>query len=110
MYITLHRHLSTAREKIRYCKYVLYTDGILKYVQSVRARKRDHSTIMVVEHTQDLAAYEKTGQYHGVYHVLQGTLAPSLGKGPMIFASKKLEERLKNPEVKELILCYKLQS
>ena len=67
--------------------------------------KRDHSTIMVVEHTQDLAAYEKTGQYHGVYHVLQGTLAPSLGKGPDDIRFKELEERLKNPEVKELILA-----
>ena len=61
--------------------------------------------ITVVEHTQDLAAYEKTGQYHGVYHVLQGTLAPSLGKGPDDIRFKELEERLNNPEVKELILA-----
>ena len=53
----------------------------------------------------DLAAYEKTGQYHGVYHVLQGTLAPSLGKGPDDIRFKELEERLNNPEVKELILA-----
>ena len=62
---------------------------------------------MVVEHTQDLGCLrKKPGQYHGVYHVLQGTLAPSLGKrSRLIFASKELEERLKNPEVKELILA-----
>ncbi len=60
---------------------------------------------MVVEHTQDLAAYEKTGQYNGVYHVLQGTLVPSLGKGPDDIRFKELEERLDNTPVKELILA-----
>ena len=93
-----------ARENIKYCKecYTL-TDQELCPICSNPAR--DHSTIMVVEHTQDLAAYEKTGQYHGVYHVLQGTLAPSLGKGPDDIRFKELEERLNNPEVKELILA-----
>ena len=100
----LAQTLVTAREKIRYCKYCCtLTDS---EVCPICARtKRDHSPIMVVEHTQDLAAYEKTGQYHGVYHVLQGTLAPSLGKGPDDIRFKELEERLNNPEVKELILA-----
>ena len=85
----LAQTLVTAREKIRYCKYCCtLTDS--EVCPICASTKRDHSTIMVVEHTQDLAAYEKTGQYHGVYHVLQGTLAPSLGKGP---------------DVKELILA-----
>ena len=74
----LAQTLVTAREKIRYCKYCCtLTDS--EVCPICASTKRDHSTIMVVEHTQDLAAYEKTGQYHGVYHVLQGTLAPSLG-------------------------------
>ena len=98
----LAQTLVTAREKIRYCKYCCtLTDS--EVCPICASTKRDHSTIMVVEHTQDLAAYEKTGQYHGVYHVLQGTLAPSLGKGPDDIRFKELEERLKNPEVKELI-------
>ena len=42
--------------------------------------KRDHSTIMVVENTRDLMAYEKTGKYEGVYHVLHGAISPMLGK------------------------------
>ena len=100
----LAQTLVTAREKIRYCKYCCtLTDS--EVCPICASTKRDHSTIMVVEHTQDLAAYEKTGQYHGVYHVLQGTLAPSLGKGPDDIRFKELEERLKNPEVKELILA-----
>ena len=96
--------ITGAREKIRYCKYCCtLTDS--EVCPICASTKRDHSTIMVVEHTQDLAAYEKTGQYHGVYHVLQGTLAPSLGKGPDDIRFKELEERLNNPEVKELILA-----
>ena len=53
----------------------------------------------------NLCEHEKRSQYDGVYHVLQGTLAPSLGKGPDDIRFKELEERLKNPEVKELILA-----
>ena len=37
---------------------------------------------MVVENTRDLAAYEKTGKYEGVYHVLHGAISPMLGIGP----------------------------
>ncbi len=37
---------------------------------------------MVVENTRDLAAYEKTGKYDGVYHVLHGAISPMLGIGP----------------------------
>ena len=43
---------------------------------------RDQKTIMVVETPRDLAAYEKTGKYEGVYHVLHGAISPMLGIGP----------------------------
>ena len=96
--------LVSARKNIRYCKCCCtLTDREICPICS--SDKRDHSTIMVVEHTQDLAAYEKTGQYNGVYHVLQGTLVPSLGKGPDDIRFKELGERLDNTPVKELILA-----
>lgn len=96
--------LVSARKNIRYCKCCCtLTDREICPICS--SDKRDHSTIMVVEHTQDLAAYEKTGQYNGVYHVLQGTLVPSLGKGPDDIRFKELEERLDNTPAKELILA-----
>lgn len=96
--------LVSARKNIRYCKYCCtLTDGDVCPICA--SDKRDHSTIMVVEHTKDLAAYEKTGQYHGVYHVLQGTLVPSLGKGPDDIRFKELEARLDQFPVKELILA-----
>lgn len=96
--------LVSARKNIRYCKCCCtLTDREICPICT--SDKRDHSTIMVVEHTQDLAAYEKTGQYNGVYHVLQGTLVPSLGKGPDDIRFKELMERLDSTPVKELILA-----
>ena len=70
-----------ARENVRYCKECqTLTDQELCPI--CRNEKRDHSTIMVVENTRDLAAYEKTGKYEGVYHVLHGAISPMLGVGP----------------------------
>lgn len=66
--------------------------------------KRDHSTIMVVETTRDLAAYEKTGKYNGVYHVLHGAISPMLGIGPSDIRLKELVERLKG-DVSEVIIA-----
>ena len=102
------RHLAdvmvTAREKIRYCK-VCCTLTDTEVCPICSSPNRDHSTIMVVEHTKDLAAYEKTGQYDGVYHVLQGSLVPSLGKGPDDIRFKELETRVAEGNIKEVILA-----
>ncbi len=53
-------------------------------VRSAATDKRDHQTIMVVENTRDLAAYEKTGKYDGVYHVLHGAISRCLESVRMI--------------------------
>lgn len=66
--------------------------------------KRDHSLIMVVEHTQDLAAYEKTGKYEGVYHVLHGAISPMMGIGPEDIRLKELMQRLSG-DVQEVIVA-----
>ena len=65
---------------------------------------RDHSTIMVVENTRDLAAYEKTGKYNGVYHVLHGAISPMLGIGPNDIKLKELMLRLQG-DVEEVIIA-----
>jgi recombination protein RecR len=59
---------------------------------------------MVVEDTRDLIAYEKTGQYDGVYHVLQGAINPSLGITPADIRLKELMQRLQG-EVEEVIIA-----
>ena len=64
-----------ARRNIRYCK-TCYTLTDAEECPICSNSGRDHSTIMVVETPRDLAAYEKTGQYDGVYHVLHGAIFP----------------------------------
>ena len=99
----LAQTLVTAREKIRYCKYCCtLTDS--EVCPICASTKRDHSTIMVVENTRDLAAYEKTGKFDGVYHVLHGAISPMLGIGPDDIKLKELIMRLQG-DVKEVIVA-----
>ena len=72
----------SARHNVRYCK-TCYTLTDQEECPVCRNSERDHKTIMVVETTRDLAAYEKTGKYNVVYHVLHGAISPMLGIGPV---------------------------
>ena len=67
--------------------------------------RRDRTTIMVVESPQDMAAYEKTKQYHGLYHVLHGAINPMLGVGPEDLKIRELLRRLNQGGVEEVILA-----
>ena len=92
-----------AREHVRYCSCCCtLTDAELCPVCANPAR--DHSTIMVVETARDLAAYEKTSRYNGVYHVLQGAISPMLGIGPEDIRLKELIKRLEG-DIKEVIIA-----
>lgn len=95
--------MTEARDNVRYCKqcYTL-TDRDLCPICS--NSNRDRKTIMVVEDTRDLAAYEKTGKYNGVYHVLHGAISPMLGIGPGDIRLKELMERLQG-DVDEVIIA-----
>lgn len=92
-----------AKENVRYCKECFaLTDQELCPI--CRNPARDHGTIMVVESTRDLAAYEKTGKFNGVYHVLHGAISPMLGIGPNDIRLKELMQRLQG-DVKEVIIA-----
>jgi recombination protein RecR len=92
-----------AKRNVRYCKECLtLTDDELCPI--CRNKDRDHSVIMVVEDTRDLAAYEKTGKYEGVYHVLHGAISPMLGIGPNDIRLKELMQRLQG-DIKEVIIA-----
>lgn len=92
-----------AKENVRYCKNCLtLTDKELCPICA--SGKRDQKTIMVVENTRDLAAYEKTGRYEGVYHVLHGAISPMLGIEPKDIKLKELMERLIG-DVNEVIIA-----
>ncbi len=92
-----------AKENVRYCKECFtLTD---KEICPVCANaKRNHAQIMVVENTRDLAAYEKTGKYEGIYHVLHGAISPMLGIGPGDIKLKELVSRLEGA-VEEVIIA-----
>ena len=95
--------ISSAKENIRYCRECFtLTDTDLCPVCA--NAKRDHETIMVVENPRDMAAYEKTGKYEGVYHVLHGAISPMLGIGPNDLKIKELILRLE-ADVKEVIIA-----
>ena len=92
-----------ARSNVRYCRECQnLTDQELCPICA--NENRDHKTIMVVENTRDLAAYEKTGKYDGVYHVLHGAISPMLGIGPGDIRLKELMQRLQG-DVDEVIIA-----
>ena len=100
---SLAEAMVTARNNVRYCKCCCtLTDQDLWPI--CRDTDRDHSTIMVVETPRDLAAYEKTGRYNGVYHVLHGAISPMLGIGTEDIRLKELVQRLQG-DVKEVIIA-----
>lgn len=99
----LTKTIMEAKENVRYCRecYTLTDKEVCPICDNP---KRDHSTIMVVENARDLAAYEKTGKYEGVYHVLHGAISPMLGIGPGDIKLKELIKRLEK-DVSEVIIA-----
>lgn len=95
--------MTEARNNVRYCNecFTLTEQEICPICANAG---RDHKTIMVVENTRDLAAYEKTGRYTGVYHVLHGAISPMLGIGPNDIKLKELMQRLQ-ADVNEVIIA-----
>lgn len=95
--------ITQARNNVRYCKqcFTLTDDDLCPICKD---EKRNHKVIMVVENTRDLAAYEKTGKYEGVYHVLHGAISPMLGIGPGDIRLKELMHRLQG-DVDEVIIA-----
>ena len=93
----LSQAITEARRNVRYCKtcYTLTDHEICPICKK---------TIMVVEDTRDLAAYEKTQKYTGVYHVLHGAISPMLGIGPGDIKLKELMQRLQE-DVDEVIIA-----
>jgi len=67
--------------------------------------KRDHEIICVVEEPKDILSIEKTGEYHGVYHVLMGVISPLDGIGPDNLRIDSLVKRIKSSGIKETILA-----
>ncbi len=99
----LSNAIITAKQNVRYCTncYTLTDNELCPICAS---DKRDHKIIMVVENPRDLAAYEKTGKFEGVYHVLHGAISPMLGIGPDEIKLKELILRLQG-DINEVIIA-----
>lgn len=92
-----------AKQHVCYCKSCLtLTDKELCPICS--SEKRNKRQIMVVENPRDLAAYERTQKYEGVYHVLHGAISPMLGIGPADIKLKELMIRLQG-DIEEVIIA-----
>lgn len=92
-----------AKDKVRYCSICcnLTEEDVCPICSN---GKRDRSIIMVVEDPRDMAAYERTKEFHGVYHVLHGAISPMTGVTPQDIRIKELVSRM-DDMVKEVILA-----
>lgn len=93
-----------AKQNIKYCK-TCYTITDREECPICASEKRNHKLIMVVESPRDLAAYERCGQYQGVYHVLHGVINPAMGIGANDIRLKELITRLTQVDAEELIVA-----
>ena len=93
----------SAKQNVKYCKrcFTLTDEELCPICKNAA---RNQKQIMVVENTRDLAAYEKTGKFDGVYHVLHGAISPMLGIGPHDIKHKELMVRLEK-DVNEVIIA-----
>lgn len=85
--------INTLRDEVKYCRNcMMISDNDICAICSDRSR--DHRTICVVESVRDVMSIEKTGQYHGVYHVLGGIISPINGIGPSDLTIRQLVDRV----------------
>ena len=101
--LALADSIVNAKKNIKYCS-CCYTITDRDVCPICSSPERDHRLIMVVETPRDLAAYEKTQKYEGVYHVLHGAISPMLGIGPSDIRLKELMTRLQG-DVTEVIIA-----
>ncbi len=101
---SLSNSIINAKRNVKYCS-VCYNLTDTDICSICSNPKRDNSTIMVVEDPRDMAAYERTKEYKGVYHVLHGAISPMMGVGPDDIKIKELLNRVGNKDIKEVILA-----
>ena len=94
----------TAKETIKYCE-TCFNLSASNPCEICSDESRDKSTICVVAEAKDLIAIEKTREYRGQYHVLQGVISPIDGIGADDIRIKELLVRITDERVKEVILA-----
>ncbi len=96
--------LVAAKKHINYCeKCCTITDD--KLCPICKGSNRANGQIMVVEDPRDMAAYEKTKEFKGLYHILHGAISPMMGVGPSDIKIKELLERIQKEAIEEVIIA-----
>jgi recombination protein RecR len=100
----LARAIVDAKERVSWCRrcYNLAEGELCTFC---RDERRDPHVLCVVEEPRDIVAVERTGEFHGRYHVLQGAISPIEGIGPEQLRVKELLARIPAEEVTEVILA-----
>jgi len=101
---SLAKAILEAKEKVKYCSICgnITDQEVCEICQNIN---RDKSIICVVEKVRDLIAMENTGEYKGLYHVLEGAISPLDGIEPENLKIDSLLKRLKTEKIKEIILA-----
>jgi len=101
---SLAKAILEAKEKVKYCSICgnITDQELCEICQNIN---RDKSIICVVEKVRDLIAMENTGEYKGLYHVLEGAISPLDGIEPENLKIDSLLKRLKTEKIKEIILA-----
>ena len=101
---SLAQAIETVKQHIRYCKLCCnFTDTDTCSLCS--NPRRDTQTLMIVEDPRDLSAYERTGEYRGLYHVLHGAISPINDIGPGQLKIQELQSRIQSNMPQEIIIA-----
>lgn len=96
--------ISEMRRNIKYCE-ICHNISDTDICPTCSDKRRDATTVCVVENVQDVMAIEHTQQYNGLYHVLGGVISPMDGIGPNDLEIESLVNRVKEDNIKEVILA-----
>jgi len=102
--LRLARSIAEVKDKVRFCA-VCFNVSEDEHCTICGDNRRDTSVVCVVEEPRDLVAVEKTGEFKGRYHVLQGAISPIEGVGPDQLRIRELLERIGAEGIDEVILC-----
>lgn len=102
--MALSEAMLDVKKKIKYCS-VCSNFSDTDVCNLCSSPNRDKKIIMVVESPQDMAAYERTNKFKGLYHILHGLISPMNNVGPNDLKIKQLLERIQNGQTQEVILA-----
>jgi recombination protein RecR len=100
----LTNSIKEVKEKIIFCS-VCNNSTDVDPCRYCKSPTRDRRIVCVVEEPHNLVTVEKTREYHGLYHILHGSLSPIRGIGPEELKIKSLLERMRSGEIEEIILA-----